>query len=526
MSFSEKDNLEVNQDVKETESTIFADSAHYNEKQRESKEKNRKSPIINLVAVLLAVAIAVGAYFAVDLLVPEPEENKNPDSILIDVLATSAEYVKEIKIKNEKSQYKIMPKFTQSSTESSTEWILDGVKPEYTDSSIIEEVAGAVLNIDAVREIKDTAGDYGFDDAAIMVEVVGDGESLQNYTVTIGDNAPADLGCYCKVSTSDKVYIIESSYVLALQKEPIEFAVTTGYTGITQTVDNLSYFTNGELYEFDSINISGTKYGKTITIKPQTDEAINAYFAYIVTSPVKRIANDEQVVAVLDAFGKGIASVGAYSYKKDAAILKKYNLDKPEVVMTVTLGKKKSTIKFSVVDDLYCALIDDKTDMIHKVPISTLTFSQNKMEDYYSTFIILETLSGLSGMKVKTPDGKQYNFDLKYTPADDKNNVSQKYQAFYNGKELDIDNFKRFYQKMIALTPISHENKTGLKTQASITLVHSSGTDDVVLTFKKYSSARYQVELDGIPMGLITSTAFDELMDATVKAANGETVKE
>ena len=139
---------------------------------------------------------------------------------------------------------------------------------------------------------------------------------------------------------------------------------------------------------------------------------------------------------------------------------------------------------------------------------------------------ILETLSGLSGMKVKTPDGKQYNFDLKYTPADDKNNVSQKYQAFYNGKELDIDNFKRFYQKMIALTPISHENKTGLKTQASITLVHSSGTDDVVLTFKKYSSARYQVELDGIPMGLITSTAFDELMDATVKAANGETVKE
>ena len=45
MSFSEKDNLEVNQDVQETESTIFADPAHYNEKQRESKEKNRKSPI-------------------------------------------------------------------------------------------------------------------------------------------------------------------------------------------------------------------------------------------------------------------------------------------------------------------------------------------------------------------------------------------------------------------------------------------------------------------------------------------------
>ena len=524
MSFSEKDNLEINQDTQETESTIFSDPAHYNEQPRKAPKNDKKSPLIRIIAVVLAAGIAVGAYFAIDHLVPEPEE-KQHETILIDVVTTSPAHVKEIKIKNETAEYKISPKTTQYEGESITEWTLNGVKSNYTDSSMIEEVADAVLNIDAVREITDTSDDYGFDDETIKVEVVGDGENLENYTVIIGDNAPGDLGCYCKVSNSDKVYIIESSVALTLQQEPIEFAVTTGYTGVAQTLDNMSYFNEGQLFDFDYISISGAKYGKPVTIKPQTDESINAYFAYMVTSPVKRIANDEQVTTLLTNFQNGISSVGAFSYKKDAATLKKYRLDKPDFIVTLALGKQKETIKFSIVDDLYCALIDSKTDMIHKIPISTLTISQNKVEDYYSTFIILETLSGLSGMKVKTPDGKQYNFDLKFTAADDEKDIEQKYQAFYTGRELDIANFKRLYQKMIALTPISHESKTGLKTAATITLVHSSGTSDVVLTFKKYSSARYQVELDGIPMGLITASAFNEIMQDTPKVAADETIK-
>lgn len=525
MSFSEKDNLEKIEDVQESESTIFADPAHYNEQSRKAPKNGKKSPLVKIIAVVLAAGIAVGAYFAIDRLVPEPEENKE-ESILIDVVSTSAAHVKEIKIKNETAEYKIAPKITQSGSESVTEWSLSGVDAKYTDSSVIEEVADAVLNIDAVRELTDTSDDYGFDAESIKVEVVGDGDSLESYTVIIGDNAPGELGCYCKVSNSDKVYIVESDVALTLQKEPIEFAVTTGYTGVTPTLDNISYFKDGQIFDFDYISISGAKYNKTITIKPQTDESINAYFAYIVTSPAKRIANDEQVTALLTNFENGITSVGAFSYKKDAATLKKYRLDKPDFIVTLALGKQKETIKFSVVDDLFCALIDSKTDMIHKIPISTLTISKNKVEDYYSSFIILETLSGLSGMKVKTPDGKQYNFDLKFTAADDENDTEQRYQAFYKGRELDIANFKRFYQKMIALTPISHESKSGLKTAATITLVHSSGTSDVVLTFKKYSSARYQVELDGIPMGLITASAFNEIMQDTPKVAADETIKE
>ncbi|MBR5011743.1 MAG: hypothetical protein IKY12_04220, partial [Clostridia bacterium] len=68
--------------------------------------------------------------------------------------------------------------------------------------------------------------------------------------------------------------------------------------------------------------------------------------------------------------------------------------------------------------------------------------------------------------------------------------------------------------------------KSGLKTVAKITLKHSANIQDVVLTFKKYSSQRYQVELDGIPMGLITASAFNELMEDTPKVAKGETINE
>ncbi len=525
MSFSENDNLELNEDMRESESTIFADPAHYNDEPRSKPKKSRFSPIVKVLAVVLCVGIAVGAYFAIDKLVPEPEE-KEEDSIVIDVIKASSAYVREIKIKNENSEYRILPKTTQTDGESSTEWTLDGVDSTYTASSAIEDVADAVLDLDAVREIADTSGDFGFDDPSVVAEIVGDGESLQSYTVTIGDAAPADLGCYCKISGKDEVYIISSDIMLTLQADPIDFAVTTGYTGAEQNSKSSSCFVDGAISTFDYISISGAQYNKPLTIKPQTDESINAYFSYIITSPTKRIADDEQVAVLLSCFESGISSVGAYSYNTTVENLKKYRLDKPDFVVTISLNGQKNTFKFSKVDDLYCALLDGSTNMIHKIPISTLSISQNNVEDYYSSFIILETLSGLSQMKVKTPDGKQYSFDLKYTAADAENDIEQKYQAFYKGKELDIANFKRYYQKLIALTPISYENKTGLKTAATITLVHTGGTDDVVLTFRKYSSARYQVELDGIPMGLITATAFNELMADTPKVANGQTVNE
>lgn len=537
MSLPENENLEINEETQEPEleneleaeaepeSTIFSDPAHYNDEPKKEAKKGKYSSLIKLIAVFVAVAVAIGAYVAIDRLVPKPKTEEQKD-FMIDVKTASSAHVKEIRVKNENSEYTILPKVVESLTESSTIWTIDGINSDYTDSSVIEDVVNAALDINAVREVTEVSGDLGFDKPTVSIEVIGDGESLQDYTVVIGGNAPAELGCYCKVSGDDKIYIINTETMLALQAVPLDFAVTTGYGGVLINNKNMSCFANGTLNDFDYISISGAKFDKTLTIKPQTDESINAFFAYIITSPVKRIADDDKVSTLMSYFDSGISSVGAYSYTKDAKTLKEYKLDNPDYVVTISLNGEKHTFKFSIVSDLHCALIEEGSDMIHQVALSTLGISSFEVEDYYSSFIILEALSGLSKMKVETPDGKQYSFDLKYTPPAEDGSTSSIYQAFYKGKELDIANFKKYYQKLIALTPISYDSNPNLKTSAKITLVHSSGTGDVVLSFKKYSSGRYQVELDGIPMGLITATAFNELMEATPKAANGETISD
>ena len=526
MSFPENENKQIGSEGGEFESTIFADPEHYNDKPREATPKGKKPIIVRAVALVLALGIAVGGYFAIDRLIPEEKEPQESGGIATDVLTVDTAYIQSVSIKNENTQYTILQKRVESADASETLWSIKGIKSDYTDSSMVEKVVDKIANIDALRTLTDDGRDFGFQNAAITVEVKGDGEKVKDYTVTFGDNAPADMGCYCKISGDEKVYIVDKDVALELQKEPIEFAVTTGYKGVTPTLDNAEYFSDGRIFNFDYISVSGAKQTKPLVVKPQLDDAINAYFAYIITSPTKRIANDEQVATLIGYFESGIASVGAYSYEKSDKTLKKYGLDKPDYVVTISMGGKKNTFKFTKQDELHCALIDSSTGMIHKVPVSTLSICNNKTEDYYSTFIILETLSGLKQMSVVTPDKKTYNFDLKYTAADDEKDIKQKYQAFYNGKELEIDNFKRYYQKLIALTPISYESKSGLKTVAKITLKHSANIKDVVLTFKKYSSQRYQVELDGIPMGLITASAFNELMEDTPKVAKGETINE
>ena len=524
MSFEERENKEINSENTE-ESTIFSDPAHYREETVERKSTAKKSAVIKIVSVLLAACIAIGGYFIVREVIPETDGDETEEEILITNVST--ESVEKISVKNETSEYTILSTLVENEEDSEFVWSVDGIDPSLTSSSSIENLAETVCGLHASVKVRDTSGNFGFDKAGVTVEVTACDGAFENYTVTLGNSAPSDLGVYCKVSGDDNVYVIDTALMQEFLAEPIDFAVTTGFTGVKETSANTTCFTNGNITSFDYISISGAKYKNSLRIELQNDEAINSYFAYKITSPANRIGDDTAIGELVGCFSSGISSVGAYSYTSSAEELKEYRLDNPDFIATISLKGEKHTLKFSIIDDLYCAMISDDSEMIHKVALSTLTIANYAVEDYYSDFIILETLSGLDGMKVETPNGETYDFTLKYTEADEEKDIEQSYQAFYNNKELDIDNFKRYYSKLIALSPISHDSKQISDIAAKITLSHTDkALSDTVLTFKKYSSQRYQVELDGIPMGLITNSVFNELMEDTVKAANGDTVKE
>ncbi len=524
MSFEQNENTEINVDSRE-ESTIFSDPAHYREEAAERKNTAKKSAVIKIVSVILAACVAVGGFFILRCVLPEPAEGEKEDTILIkNVSAASAE---KISVKNETSEYTVLSSLVENEGESEFVWSVEGIDSTLTSSSSIENLAETVCALKAAVKVKDSSGDFGFDKPGVTVTVTAREDAFEDYTVTLGNSAPSGLGVYCKVSGDENVYVIDTSIMQEFLAEPIDFAVTTGFAGIEETSANTTCFSNGNITSFDYISISGEKYKNPLRIELQTDDSINSYFAYKITSPSARIGDDTAIGELVGCFSSGVTSVGAYSYTSSAEELKEYRLDNPDYTVTISLKGQKHTLKFSIIDDLYCAMLCDNSPMIHKVALSTLTITNYAVEDYYSDFIILETLSGLDGMKVETPNDGVFDFTLKYTAADEENDIKQSYQAFYNDSELDIENFKRYYSKLIALSPISHDSKQISEIAAKITLSHSDESlNDTVLTFKKYSSQRYQVELDGIPMGLITNSAFNELMNDTVKAANGDTVKE
>ena len=506
-------------DNDEEESTVFADPAHYNSEAK--KVKKAKHPLlIKALAALAAVAVLAGAAFAAVKLIPEIVDDDNDTDNTISVTATAEMDVEKINIINSNGSVTLNATVQESDDSSEVVWTVEGVNSDYTDSSLIADAAENVLKLTAISETAETDGEYGFDDPLVTAEVtLRDGED-EGYTVTVGDALPAGLGNYCRVSTNpDKVYVIDENVMLELQCVATDFAITTGFSGIEETSENTSCFSDGSLVDFDYLSMTGKKYPQSMRIEIQEDEAINAYFAYQMVLPTRRIANNENVEAMLSLMTDGMQSVGAYAFDPTDETLKQYGLDDPDYIFTLSVAGEEYTLKASVVDSLYCAMIDEDANIIHKMPLSVATFAATTIEDFYSSFIILENLSGLSELRVET-DTQKYVFDLKYTEATD--DTSAVYQAFYGGNELDITNFKTYYQSLISMTPISFESKDIAKTQMRIVFVHSNGTDDVVLEFKEYSSQRYQVEIDGMPIGLVTKTVYDKFLADTEKAANGE----
>lgn len=520
MSFENQENKEIlnesTKNIADSQSTIFSAPEEKDDK-RANKSFTRR-----IIAALAAVAVLITGTVAAVKLIPEKQEKENTDSSLF-ALSLDESKVDNISLKNSSGEMVLKRTVTENNDSSQVLWSIDGINSEYTDSSSIQSVAKTLTSLSAIKQIEQTDADFGFSSPVITAKITLNDSPDDNYTVLLGNNAPANMGIYCKVTTPDSeaIYLCDVSIGTSLESTAIDFAETSGVSAITKTDKNSKYFTDEVLTGFDYITISGSKYPETLKILMQDDESVNGYFAYKIIAPSKRIADDSKVEEILNIFS-GTTGAGAYSFESTDEQLKKYGLDNPDAILTVCVGNETRVIRAKQQDSNYCAVLLDNSAVIKKIATSSLPFVSNSLTDYYSSFIILENLSGLSGLKVETAD-KTYNFDLVYTEETDE--TEQSYTASIDGVSLDISNFKSYYQEIISLTPVAYESRSISDTEMNITFVHSNGTKDVVLAFKVYSPQRYQVEMDGIPMGQITKSAFDKLVSLTEKVATGQSVK-
>ena len=96
----------------------------------------------------------------------------------------------------------------------------------------------------------------------------------------------------------------------------------------------------------------------------------------------------------------------------------------------------------------------------------------------------------------------------------------------YGDKALTTENFQNYYQYLVGteLNEIANDKTAGTPA-LTLTAVRNSGTKTTV-KFIKHSDRRYYVEVDGAPMGYISSSYMDKILNYLDDVAEDKTVPE
>ena len=505
------ENAEANASEQEF-STVFSDPTEH-KKTSATPKKKKRLPVA--IASVLAVAMLIGGTVAVVKLIPEKEEDTPPASELgnIEVLNMDSDDFKTVTVTNTNGTFKLYSEKQTSDSDSSnsteiTNWYLDGYDKELLSTSRASSPVSAVSVITASREITEkTAAECGLENPTVKADVItaDDGE----FSVLIGADSPDNSGCYLKLSTSDKIYLVDSSVKSELVFDALYFANTDTMPAFPLTDDMGDYKDDsGALATFDSLTISGKNFPEKVVIVPNKDSLISQYAAFVITSPIRKIADN--VDSLFTLFKSGLSVTGAYSYDTSAASLKTFGLDSPDFVATMSIKGKTLTYKFKLQEDGGYAASCDGERLIKKVSADSLGFINYRAKDLYSSWVCLNNISDLKGFSVKTPD-KTYEFGI--TPVEDEESEND-YIITYNGETIDTDKFKDFYQECISLA--CNDFTVDSLTEQPEYVITFDFNDDIggknVIEFVKSSATKYQYYSDGVAGGKVTASSLKKII--------------
>ncbi len=531
----EKDNMEKDNILNEVEnveedgaSTVFSDPVRHNEAQ---PVRGKKKLLPAVIAAAIAVCLLVGGTVAVIKLVPEREDTSSTPSLdAITVLDLETDELASVTVTNASGTFKLYSEEVSSeekdedtsSSDTKIEWYLDGYDKEVISSSSASGIVSSAASVTASREVTaKTAAECGLESPAIRVDYVKkDGTEL---SLLIGNTSPDSTGTYIKLSTDDKIYINDASVDSSLEFDALSLAATDALAGVTVT-DAMSDYTddNGALASFDTITLSGAKFPEKLILAPNTDENLSDYAAYITLAPTKRIA--DKVDGIFEFFKSGTTVSGAYSFDTSAAERKRLGLDSPDLIAEIKIGGLTQSYSFKQQADGDYAVWYDGCKLIKKLSASGIEFINYTVNDYYSSWVCLQSINELSGFTLKTAD-KTYSFGIVY---DDSEDAEETYVITYNGNKLTAENFQSFYQECISLSCTDYTVDEANNGAVEVTMVFTysdTSRENTVVEFVKSGAAKYQYSINGIKMGKINSSALNKVVKYAEKVANNESVK-
>lgn len=483
-----------------------------------AKAKSLSKRNLRTIIALIVSAVLIGAaWFSVDF-IPEKEDETINQSPSILVKKTAVADIEKINLYGSKANmvfYSTIEDVTDYDGNTSKEyvWALQGYEKNLIASSAITAAADAIATLYASRVMEQDQSQkalYGFNKPTAKAEVIV--RKGENFTLFIGDKAPDNSGYYATVTGDEKIYLVTKTSVDNFNTTPEALADTSILSA--PTVDDIvkktdkKYFdsSSGELTTFESITLSGSRYGKTAVISPIED---NEFVKYNINlGKFSRYANPDVVDELFSLMTGGLFAVDTYALHPTAAQLKKYGLDKPEVDITVKCGSLNTVLKASLYDaegGHYAVMVSDR-NAIYSVTADALAMLDYEITDYYYQFVFQDYLYSFKNMTVNAPS-KTYSFDIKYNESD--NTIIAK----SGDKKVDDALLSAYYQYFLTLQPEVKDNYTDGPSSLTAVFTYTGSTrGKLTMEFVKQSGRRYLLKIDGNAMGTVTSTAYDHLV--------------
>ncbi len=510
----------------EAESTVFSAPVH----EENTRPKGQKR-LRNVFAALLALAVLAGGSLAVVRLIPVPTDDETSSTPTVTVVDHEKADIAAFTVTDASGNSvrgTSKPDDTASSGSNVMTWSLDGLESDLTDETTVESAAGAAASLAAVRQMTDESQDYGFAKPVLTVAVEGR-NGLAPYRLLVGAESPDGTGSYVKVEGESAVYLVESANLSPLHTRPVDYATHTAFHAMTETDATSKYFDNGTLTSCESISLTNRNMPTHVFVPNPVDNDVTSFATYLVQSPVRRMA--DKIDTLLTLASTDTTCEGAYVLHPTQADLDRFGFRNPMATLSIKVGPVTRTIQVCEPPadaqgkgeaGLYYAAIDDQRRAIFKIGVATLAFADTSASTYYSKFLVLEMLSDLDRFTAQTAD-KTFDFSIAY---DEEADTGEDFDILVDGKEIDQSKFQTFYQFFVGLEVVSYDTKPLGSVSPALTVRlhhHAAGVADTVLQLRPYEQ-RYQIEVDGNPLGMITEQTYRKLLDNLDKVSKNQEI--
>lgn len=454
-----------------------------------------KSSIRNMLILLIAVGLLVGAYILISN--TEKKGGSDKDTSSIKVVDISSDDIMQITVENQGQRFVFEREIVKEKDNEGKEtekkvWKIAEPEGLKVDESKINSIAINFSTIFADKIIEDDAKDlaiYGLDKPAVVTAKLKDGSYK---TIEIGDMTPTRGAYYFKEKGSNKVYTM-GSYTAEKLK------VTKNQIRSTKLV---------EVEDNSVIELSMSRNSKHIFEATKAGE-----FDWQINYPIQGNANADALMPMIQAITQ--ANVSEF-VEEEPSDLSKYGLDKPSYEIgfktadysnSLLIGKPKRAGS-----DFYVKLQDSPEVFV--ISSSAFTFLDKPIEEIVEVFAYIVNIQDVSRLVVEI-DGKTVDCGIQ-TDKDDKD----KDKFTVNGKDVsglkdekDSQLFRKFYQAVIGVTLAKVQPEAQPEGPAEITFTYylKKAPGQMKVEFKPKDDRYYYVVKNGVYSGiLVNKKKFDE----------------